>query len=257
MVEAASPAEETETWLEGIVSVMAALAAGSRPVYTVYIQQDARQRHDRKLARLVDTAVAAHIPVQTVDETFIAEHAGGGSHGGVLARVGARRFVSCADLLAGTAVPFIAMLDGIEDPFNFGQAVRALYAAGADGLVLRPRNWLSAAGTVARASAGASEWLPTAVAATAEEAAAFFRQQGLTIACASHEEAVSVYEADLTRPLFLLIGGEKRGITRSFLRQADVRLQIPYGRTNFNQSLGTAAATAVISFEIMRQRKRA
>ncbi len=259
MVEAASPVEETETWLEGIVSVMAALAAGSRPVYTVYIQQDARQRHDRKLARLVDTAVAAHIPVQTVDEAFIVEHAGGGSHGGVLARVGPRRFVRCQELLSGTApetgIPFIAMLDGIEDPFNFGQAVRALYAAGADGLVLRPRNWLSAAGTVARASAGASEWLPTAVAETAEEAAAFFRQQGLTIACASHEEAISIYEADLTRPLFLLIGGEKRGITRSFLRQADLRLQIPYGRDNFNQSLGTAAATAVLGFEIMRQRK--
>lgn len=261
MAEAASPAEETETWLEGIVSVMAALAAGSRPIYAVYIQQDARQRHDRKLSRLVDTAVAAHIPVQTVDEAAINEHAGGKSHGGVLARVGPRRFLTCADLLAGTAagtaVPFIAMLDGIEDPFNFGQAVRALYAAGADGLVLRPRNWLSAAGTVARASAGASEWLPTAVAETAEEAAAFFRQQGLTIACASHEEAISVYEADLTRPLFLLIGGEKRGITRSFLRQADLRLQIPYGRDNFNQSLGTAAATAVIAFEIRRQRKRA
>ncbi|MCL4266179.1 MAG: RNA methyltransferase [Anaerolineae bacterium] len=260
MAEAASSPEETETWLEGIVSVMAALTAGSRPVYAIYIQQDARQRHDRKLVRLMNTAVSAQIPVQTVDESFINQHASGGSHGGVLARVGPRRFVSCADLLAdmvaGKSVPFIAMLDGIEDPFNFGQAVRALHAAGADGLVLRPRNWLSAAGTVARASAGASEWLPTAVAETAEEAAAYFRQQGLTIACASHEEAISVYEADLTRPLFLLIGGEKRGITRSFLRQADLRLQIPYGRENFNQSLGTAAATAVISFEIRRQRNR-
>ncbi|HRQ36632.1 MAG TPA: RNA methyltransferase [Chloroflexota bacterium] len=255
MAEVDSTIEEAESWLEGMVSIMAALAAGSRPVYAVYIQQGTRQRHDRKLARLVDTAVAAHIPVQYVDEAFISQQAGGGSHGGVLARVGPRRFVSCGALLAGTAVPFIAMLDGIEDPFNFGQAVRALYAAGADGLVLRPRNWLSAAGTVARASAGASEWLPTAVAETAEEAAAFFRQHGLVIACASHEEAISIFDADLTRPLFLLIGGEKRGITRSFLRQADVRLQIPYGRANFQQSLGTAAATAVISFEIMRQRQ--
>ncbi|HUM70162.1 MAG TPA: RNA methyltransferase substrate-binding domain-containing protein, partial [Chloroflexota bacterium] len=148
MAEVDSTIEEAESWLEGMVSIMAALAAGSRPVYAVYIQQGTRQRHDRKLARLVDTAVAAHIPVQYVDEAFISQQAGGGSHGGVLARVGPRRFVSCGALLAGTAVPFIAMLDGIEDPFNFGQAVRALYAAGADGLVLRPRNWLSAAGTV-------------------------------------------------------------------------------------------------------------
>ena len=51
----------------------------------------------------------------------------------------------------------------------------------------------------------------------------------------------------------LLIGGEKRGITRSFLEQADVLLQIPYGRP-FGHSLGAAASAAVISFEIMRQR---
>jgi len=255
MTDMESEITSDDTWLEGLVSVMAALDARSRPVHTIYIRQDGRQRHDRKLARLKDTAVAAQIPVQWVDEAFISQHSSGSSHGGVLARVGPRRFVTCADLLAGVSRPFIAMLDGIEDPFNFGQAVRALYAAGADGLVLRPRNWLSAAGTVARASAGASERLPTAVAETAEEAASFFRQQGLTIACTSREQAVSMVEADLTRPLFVLLGGEKRGITRSFLRQADLRLKIPYGRDNFSQSLGTAAATAVLAFEIMRQRQ--
>ncbi|NJN55432.1 MAG: RNA methyltransferase [Anaerolineae bacterium] len=234
---------------------MAALAANSRPITAVYIQQNSKQRHDRKLTHLAETAVAAQIPVQWVDDNFINQHASGSSHGGVLARVGPRRFVTCADLLAGVARPYIVMLDGIEDPFNFGQAVRALYAAGADGLVVRPRNWLSAASTVARSSAGASEWLPTAVAETAEDAAAYFRTQGLTIACTSQEQAISLYDADLTRPLFVLMGGEKRGITRSFLRQADLRLEIPYGRANFSHSLGTAAATAVLSFEIMRQRR--
>jgi len=146
------------------------------------------------------------------------------------------------------------MIDGVEDPFNFGASVRALYAAGADGLVLRPRNWLSAAGTVARASAGASELISTALAETAAEAAAFFRAQGLLVACATEERgSVSLYEADLTAPLFLLLGGEKRGITRSFLDQADLKLRIPYGRP-MPHSLGTASATAVIAFEIMRQR---
>ena len=121
----------------------------------------------------------------------------------------------------------------MEDPFNFGASVRALYAAGADGLVLRPRNWLSAAGTVARASAGASELIPTALAETATEAAAFFRAQGLAVACATEERgSVSIYDADLTVPLFLLLGGEKRGVTRSFLDQADLKLRIPYGRPN-------------------------
>jgi 23S rRNA (guanosine2251-2'-O)-methyltransferase len=148
------------------------------------------------------------------------------------------------------------MLDGIEDPFNFGYAVRALYAAGVDGLVLRPRNWLSAAGVVARASAGASERIPTAIADTAQDAAGFFRQHGLTIASAAQSKrAIPLYDANLAIPLFLVAGGEKRGITRSFLDTADLLLQIPYGRP-FDQSLGAAAATAVLAFEIMRQRTK-
>jgi 23S rRNA (guanosine2251-2'-O)-methyltransferase len=97
----------------------------------------------------------------TVTADFIDARTGGQSHGGVVAEVGPRRFLPLADLLPSTNVPFIVMLDGIEDPFNFGQAIRALYAAGADGLVVRPRNWLSAAGIVARASAGTAELMPT------------------------------------------------------------------------------------------------
>jgi len=120
---------------------------------------------------------------------------------------------------------------------------------------VRPRNWMSAAGIVGRASAGAAERLPMAVAGEAEEAARFFRARGLLIATTAHApRAVALYDADLTGPLFLLIGGEKRGITRSFRNGADLRLAIPYGSA-FDQSLGTAAATAVIAFEVLRQRR--
>jgi 23S rRNA (guanosine2251-2'-O)-methyltransferase len=124
-----------------------------------------------------------------------------------------------------------------------------------NGVVVRPRNWLSAASVVARASAGASEWMPMAVAETAVSAANHYKAHGLTIACLAQEGAVSLFEADLKRPLFLLVGGEKRGITRSFLSETDLRLQIPYGRA-YRQSLGTVASAAVLGFELLRQRQQ-
>jgi len=74
------------------------------------------------------------------------------------------------------------------------------------------------------------------------------------VAVADEERAIPLYDADLSGPLFLVIGGEKRGITRSFRDGADLRLAIPYGSA-FDQSLGTAAATAVIAFEVLRQRR--
>jgi tRNA G18 (ribose-2'-O)-methylase SpoU len=98
--------------------------------------------------------------------------------------------------------------------------------------------------------------MPTAVAETVIDAADFFRAQDLTIACAAKDRAVSIYETNLAIPLFCVIGGEKRGITRSFADRADVRLRIPYGR-QFPRSLGTASAVAVLAFEAMRQRARA
>lgn len=242
--------EETVV-LEGFVSVRAALKAGSRPLHAILIRQDKR---DAGIAWLERTARTVGIPVQRVAASEIEAHVSGHTHGGVIALAGPRRLTALEDLGQGSPAPFVAMIDGVEDPFNFGQAVRALYAAGCDGLVLRPRNWLSAAGIVARASAGASEWLPIAIAETVERAAEHFRARGLRVAVADEDDALSLYDVDLTGPLFLVIGGEKRGITRSFRQGADLRLAIPYGSA-FDQSLGTAAATAVIAFEIMRQRR--
>lgn len=243
--------QDTYTVLEGHISVEAVLRSGSRPIQRILIQADKRSRTLHNLERV---ARADNVPVERVSAKVVDGYTNGQSHGGVIALAGPRTFVPLESLVVDRPRPFIAMLDGIEDPFNFGYAVRALYAAGVDGLVVRPRNWMSAAGTVARASAGASEWIPTAVAETAETAAETLRGHGLMVVCTAKRRAVPLYEADLTVPLFLVIGGEKRGITRSFLDAADLLVEIPYGRS-YAQSLGTAAATAVLGFEIMRQRQ--
>ena len=246
----ASMSEENAV-IEGFISVLAALQGKNRAVHGIQMRagkEDGQTRHLQQAAR------NAGVPIQRVTSDEIERLAGGKTHGGVLAQVGPYQFAPLDSLTSSKSNPFLAMIDGVEDPFNFGSSVRSLYAAGADGLVLRPRNWLSAAGIVARASAGTSELIPTALAETASEAAEFFHAQGLTIACATDERgSVSLYDADLTVPLFLFIGGEKRGITRSFLDQADLKLRIPYGRP-LPHSLGTASATAIIAFEVMRQR---
>jgi 23S rRNA (guanosine2251-2'-O)-methyltransferase len=240
----------SEAVLEGLISVEAALRARSRDIHAIYIRRDLREPDVLRLAKL---AADAGVTAERVTEDVIASHVEGKTHGGIIALVGERRFVTLEALVEGKERPFVVMLDGVEDPYNFGQSVRAFYATGADGLVVRPRNWMSAAGVVARSSAGASELIPTAVAETAQEAADFYRSLGLTVAVTDKDRAVSIYEADLTGALFLVIGGEKRGVTRSFADSADLRLKIPYGRA-FKQSLGTTPAAAAIAFEVMRQR---
>ncbi len=241
---------DEQTTLEGMISIEAALKADSRPIYKLVVASGVI---DRDAARLLREAERLNIPVERLPADQIDALAQGKTHGGIIALAGARRFTALESLVSDITRPFVVMLDGVEDPFNFGQAVRAFYAAGADGLVLRPRNWMSAAGVVARSSAGASELMPTAIAETVQAAADFFGAHGLRIAVAAKDNATAIYEADLSGALFLVVGGEKRGVTRSFEEAADIRLSIPYGR-RYPHSLGTTAASAVLAFEIMRQR---
>lgn len=234
--------------LEGWVSILAALEAGRRPIRAVYIQKD---KDVRGLDRIEAAARTSGVGVQRVTETEIAGLAKGVSHGGAVALAGEREFQTLDEIAQPGA--FIAMLDGIEDPYNYGQAVRALYAAGAVGLVVPPRNWDTALTVVTRASAGASEHMPTAR-ADALEAIDFFKQRAFRVAATAKERnAVSIYEADLRGPLFMLIGGERRGLTAAALAQCDVLLSIPYGRP-FRAELDVTSSTAALAFEVMRQR---
>ena len=237
--------------LEGVIAVRAALHARSRELHRILIRAD---KDDRPVAQLEQRARAAGITVERVPTEAVDAIASGTTHGGVIALAGPRRFAALDELAADQATPFLALLDGIEDPFNFGYALRSLYAAGAHGAVLGPRNWMTAAGTVARASAGASELLPLAVAAPLE-AVEQCAARGLTVVCAAAErEAKPIVDADLRGPLLLVIGGERRGISRNVLSRADLVVRIPYGR-DFRGSLGTTAAAAVLAFEVLRQRR--
>jgi 23S rRNA (guanosine2251-2'-O)-methyltransferase len=244
-------AAEPATVLEGHLSVEAALQAGARPVHRIL----AVRPGDRRLGRLRTLARERGVIIERGTEEEVAALASGRTHGGVVAVVGPRRHLSIDELLATAGpTPFLVMLDGIEDPYNFGAAVRALYAADVDGVVVRERSWESAAGVVGRASAGAAELMRTATVASAEAAADASRQHGLRVLCAAAgPEAVPMFGVDLRGPSFVLIGGERRGITRSFLAGADLLVAVPYGRPDA-PPLGTAAAAALIAFEALRQR---
>jgi 23S rRNA (guanosine2251-2'-O)-methyltransferase len=240
-----------EAVLEGVIAVRAALHAHSRDLHRILVRAG---KDDRPVAQLEQRARAAGITVKRVAAEAIDSVASGTTHGGVVAVAGPRRYASLDELGAGETAPFLALLDGIEDPFNFGYALRSLYAAGAHGAVLAPRNWMSAAGIVGRASAGASELLPLAIAEPLE-ALEQCAARGFAIVCtAAEREARPVYDTDLSGPLLLVIGGEKRGISRAVLSRADVVVHIPYGR-DFRGSLGTTSAAAVLAFEVLRQRR--
>lgn len=237
--------------LEGWVSVLAALEAGHRPISAIYIQRD---KDLREAGKIKAAAAKRGVEIKLASGDEIDALAQGKSHGGVLALTGERQYQTLDELIAGKKEAFVVMLDGVEDPFNYGQSIRALYAAGAHGLVVPERNWDTALSVVTRASAGASEYMPTARVADVKEAIAFFKAHGFRIvATAKERNSKSIYSVDLHGPLFMLIGGERRGLNAATLALCDVLLSIPYGR-DFKAELDVTSSTAALAFEVMRQR---
>jgi 23S rRNA (guanosine2251-2'-O)-methyltransferase len=244
------PVNQWPMVLEGHVSAEAVLEAGVRPVHRVW----AVRPGDRRLGRLRALARERGVLIDAVDAATVDEVTTGRTHGGVIALVGPRVDPPLDELLtrAGPSA-LLVMLDGIEDPFNYGQAVRALYAAGTDGLVIR-RSWETALGVVTRASAGTTELLPTAAAPSADDAAAAARAAGLRVVAAVHApDATSLHDADLRGGVLVIIGGERRGVTRSLVSDVE-RVRIDYGRDRAPE-LGAATSAAIIGFEALRQRR--
>ena len=174
----------------------------------------------------------------------------GNSHGGIVA-IGSSRDITCLsqDLIKDDG--FYAMIQGIEDPYNFGYSIRSLYACGCDGIILNERNWMSAAGVVCRSSAGASEMM-SIYKSDDLTALDVFKKKGYSVVCAHEKTDKILGSCDLHLPLLLIVGGEKRGISSSVIEKADVLVKIPYGR-QFNASLSAASATTMFAYEIMRQ----
>ena len=178
----------------------------------------------------------------------------GASHGGIVAIATDRTLPYLNESTAIAENGFYAMIQGIEDPYNFGYSLRSLYATGCSGIILPERNWMSAAGVVARSSAGASE-LFEIYKCDPLEAAKIFKQKGYSIVCADERTDNVLGDCELKTPILLIIGGEKRGISRALVDMADKLVKINYAR-EFRASLSAASATTMFAYEIMRQNSK-
>lgn len=245
------------TVFEGMTSLRAVIEAAERQIsdrriLRVLYDRGRADAKARELAWLRRMGERLGFPLAECSAEEIDRLATGASHGGILAECSER---SIPPLTAASlpARGFAVMLEGIEDPYNFGYALRTVYAAGADAVILTPRNWMSAAGVVCRSSAGASELLPLYVADGAD-AADQMHAAGYRVVCAGIRDSVSVFDADLAKPVFLIVGGEKRGISRAVLDRADLTVRLDYGRP-FAGSLSAASAASVLAYEVFRQNR--
>lgn len=241
---------------EGMTSISALINAiksekNDRKIHEILFDKSKIKSKRPELSFLKANANILGYELKICDASEIDVLANGTSHGGIIALCGDRiiQNLSSEDIVpAGVYY----MFEGIEDPYNFGNSIRSVYAAGADGIVIGKRNWMGAAGVVARSSAGTSELIDMYVAESSEDAVALFKAAGYSVICAGIRDSVDLFDADLKKPLFVIIGGEKRGISRAVLDMADRIVRIDYQK-DFRGSLSTSASAAIFAFEINRK----
>lgn len=246
---------------EGMTSIRAIIKGidsgiNDRQISTILFDKDKMDKNAKTIGYLKAVSNKYGFELEQTSSDVLEEITLGNSHGGIVAICKERTIPCLSHDLFNAEIKkngFYAMIQGIEDPYNFGYALRSLYAVGCDGIILGERNWMSAAGVVCRSSAGASEMFPV-YKGDEIEIARLFKENGYSVVCADERTDNVLGECDLHFPILLVVGGEKRGISRTLLDLADTLVKIPYGR-EFQASLSAASATTMFAYEIMRQNR--
>lgn len=207
-------------------------------------------------ATVKSLAREAGVPVVEVDRGKLDAFAAGQRHQGVAAIGAAARYYEVGDLLnrAGER-GLIVVLDGIEDPRNLGAIMRTCDAVGATGVIVPKRRACGLTSAVARASAGAVEYVPCARVANLPREVERLKEHGFWVFGADAGAERTIYEVDFTGPIALVIGSEGSGISRLLAGKCDILVRVPtLGRVS---SLNASVAAAVIMFEVLRQREAA
>lgn len=243
---------------EGMTSISAIIQnhnpGYNRKIERIYFDSAQIKRKSRELSFLKRNSELMNFDIEFKTNEEITELTTGNTHGGIIAICSDRTIPSLSEATDEISKNGVyIMLDGVEDPYNFGYSIRSIYASGADGIIVPERNWFDVAGIVAKSSAGASELINTYV-SSPEKAVEIFKSLGYKIVCAGIRDSVSMYDADMKKPILLIVGGEKRGISSYLIKMSDQVVRIDYGK-EFRGSLSTASAATILSYEVFRQNK--
>jgi 23S rRNA (guanosine2251-2'-O)-methyltransferase len=146
----------------------------------------------------------------------------------------------------------LVVLDGVEDPHNFGAVLRTAEACGASGVIVPERHSAPLSATVVKASAGAAAYIPVVRVVNIVSALEELKKRGLWIVGLDPSAGKLWTEFDCRGPVVLVLGGEHRGIRRLVREHCDVLVRLPMlGKL---ASVNVSVAAGVMLYEVVRQR---
>jgi len=244
--------------LHGVHCVREALRAGRRKPHRLVVREG---RLRGEVEELVALARSRGVPVAVVDPAQLLRDNPSGNLNpqGIVLEAGPLPTLALEDLLRVKPAHLrgrrlLVALDGVEDPQNVGSIVRVAESSGATGLVLTERRAPPLSAALARASAGAVEWLPTARVTNLGRALKHLKSEGFWVVGASPDAELSVFQVGsrvLGGDLVVVLGAEGRGLRPGVARLVDHPVRIPM--LGHVASLNVSTAGAVLLYEILRR----
>lgn len=209
------------------------------------------------IKKIIGMAKDKNIVVQYVNKNKLDEISTSHAHQGVIAIVGDYKYYELEELIEKAKSTnedmFFIILDEITDPHNLGTIIRTADAVGAHGVIIPKRRSVHITPVVAKASAGAVEYVPVCKVTNIVNTIKRLKEEGLWIAAADMDGEV-FYEQNLTGPIGLVIGSEGFGISRLVKQNCDFTVKMPM--TGNVTSLNASVAGGILLYEIFRQRNK-
>lgn len=207
------------------------------------------------IKKILAMAKDNNVIIQQVDRHKLDEMSESHAHQGVMAITSEYKYHEFEDILRETKEkgeePFFIILDGITDPHNLGSIVRSADAVGAHAVIIPKRRSVHITPIVAKASAGAIEYVPVCKVTNIANTIKALKEAGMWIAAVDMDGG-PFYKQNLTGPLGLVIGSEGSGISRLVKKNCDFTVSMPMSGNV--TSLNASVAGGILLYEVYRQR---
>lgn len=237
--------------IEGRNPIIEALK-NNRSIEKIMVNKASKEGSIKKILAM---AKENKVIIQEVDRHKLDEMSESHAHQGVIAITSDYRYYDLDEILEipkeRREDPFFIILDGITDPHNLGSIIRTADAVGAHAVIIPKRRSVRITPIVAKASAGAVEYLPVCKVTNIVNTIKTLKENGLWIA-AVDMDGQTFYQQNLGGPLGLVVGSEGEGISRLVKQNCDFTVSMPMSGNV--TSLNASVAGGILLYEVYRQR---
>ena len=219
----------------------------SKDIKLLYVENNKHQR-------LVEEAKKKNIEVSFVSKKRLDKLSDNNLHQGLVAKVAEFEYSELSDIIEDKPYPLIVLLDGVEDPHNFGAIIRTCEAVGVDGIIILNKRSVKVNPTVIKTSVGAIDNMQIVEVNNLSRAIKELKDKGYWIVGTDFKNSQDYRRIDYKMPTVLIVGSEGKGMSRLVRESCDFIAEIPMiGKVN---SLNVSVATAVMLYEIFNQQNQ-